>query len=115
MTTTEEAIARTLAVAPPLSDWQIKRLKGLLNTATPYVEPTPEPRPETEEERNRRFGEELNLKLSVCAVCAQEAERHKFIEHYGYTSHRHVPLSPAERLAVMNRFMSDLAEVEGSC
>lgn len=101
----EEAVARNLAAAPPLTEGQIKRLRGLLGTAEKVViQRQPVPRPETEEERNARLGQMLTERLSYCGACGIPEKNHGYAEHYEYIGHVFTPLSLAQRLAAVESF-----------
>ncbi|AUX83140.1 hypothetical protein PBI_SUPERFRESH_54 [Microbacterium phage Superfresh] len=109
----QAAVDRCLADAPPLNARQVRVLSGLLRSGgdspRPHYE-APEPKPETPEERDKRLGDELTKRLSVCASCGIEQARHTYPEYYGYISHSHRPLSLRERLRVTEKFLEETAE-----
>jgi hypothetical protein len=108
MMTIEEAVERNIQKAPPFTESQVKLLKRLLNSGgSPDTHVRPEPRPETAQERDRRLGQELNERLSVCADCGLEEARHGYAEHFGHIGHRHVSLTLEERKRIIDRFMEE--------
>lgn len=104
----DEAVARTLAAAPPLTPAQISRLRGLLNTGERvFIPRQPKPRPETEAEKNARLGKLLDERLSYCGACGIPEKNHGYAEHYEYIGHTFTPLSLYQRAAAVEAFVKE--------